>query len=400
MPAQAQMDDGELPKIDFSVNLAQHAQFVTFSEIDEAGEANTPNAGLAADPDASFAFQRIRAGLTSSVQFSENVSGILMLQQEPNDFGFNTTTPAVDFAVLNLQVTPELTVQGGTIVTGLQNFRGYSDGPAVQGNPLVLNSAADMITAGQGVKLIGSYGNFGFDATIARGFGGAATSVDPSDTDESGVELIGKFRYTGSDMFKVGAGAAVGTGRTDLNFTGGDGDNVDLSDAVAGQADPEADDVVGLDDNGNPAAVDPTSSGSPTRGVQNMPGEFAVHGDAKVMLGGADIDGWVGYTTADTQNDNTAAALFGGLGVKFDVNDQFYIAGRGTVVSDQSDDAIIGNDPDKVLTRIQGGIGYEVYNKALLKVEGFTQSHGETRISRPSPIDSFSGVITELSFNF
>jgi hypothetical protein len=41
-----------------------------------------------------------------------------------------------------------------------------------------------------------------------------------------------------------------------------------------------------------------------------------------------------------------------------------------------------------------------VYDKALLKVEGFSQSHGDTGLSRPVNADSFFGVMTELSLNF
>ena len=364
MPAQAQMDDGELPKIDFSVNLAQHAQYLT---VDRA-----------ADTDAVMGFQRVRAGLNASVQFSENVNGLLMLEQEPNDFGFNVSTPAVDFAILNVQATDQLTIQAGTPVTGLMNFRGFSDGPAVQGNPLVLNSPADMITAGQGVKLIGSYDTFGFDLTVARGFGGAVTSSNPSDTppsgtapdnanDQSGVEVIGKVRYTGSDMFKVGAGAAVGTGRTGLNFAGGDGDNIDFGDY--------------------------TSPASATRGAAHaaIPGKTVLHADAKLMLAGADIDLWGGY---GSNSDADIASAFGGIGLKYPFNDSFYGAGRYTVVSNQSD----GADEDSPLGRLQLGLGYEIYNKALLKVEYFRQT--EPAGSPGNIGNTWQGVITELSFNF
>ena len=240
LPAQAQMEDGEFPTIDFAVNLAQHAQYISLDDADD------PIAG----------FQRVRAGLNASVQFSERVSGLLMLEQEPNDFGFGTVTPAVDFAILDLQLNDQLTLRTGTPVTGLLNFRGYSDGPVVQGNPLIGNSPADMITAGQGVKLIGSFDSFGFDLTVNKGFGGGLTTANGGNT---GVNLIGKFRFTGADVFKFGAGLATNTGSQPLVFATGDGDNYDVQ--------------------------------SGTRAVHaQMPNETIFHADAKVTAGSA---GWI-----------------------------------------------------------------------------------------------------------
>jgi len=356
VPAQAQMDDGELPSIDFSVNLAQHAQFLQTSA--RSGD----------DPDANAGFPLIRAGLVSSVQFSENVSGLLMLEQEPNDFG-GQFAPAVDFAILNLQVSDGLTVQAGTPVTGLLNFRGFSDGPAVQGNPLIGNSPADMITAGQGVKLIGSFDGFGFDFTINKGFGGTLTGFNGQNT---GVNLIGKVRITGSETFQVGGGFGVGTGDSPLRWAGGDGENYHINSS------------------GSIAAVRNTHA--------SIPGGGSIfQADAKVMAGGADIDLWGGFAT---QSDPDRSGAFGGLGIKFDVSDSFYLAGRFTAVNDQTD---YENDLDSsTLTRIQAGIGVQPYDNALLKIEGVTQSEGDSGsvADASAPGEGFTGVVTELSFNF
>jgi hypothetical protein len=367
MPAQAQMDDGELPKIDFSVNLMQSAQYI---DIDGTS-------------DPVMGFHAARAGVNANVQFSENVSGLLMLESEPNDFGGASPAaqfqPQVDFFVLNLQVTDQLTVQTGTPVTGLINFRGFSDGPAVQGNPLIGNSPADMITAGQGVKLIGSYPSFGFDLTLNRGFGEDLTTPGGGNT---GTNIIGKVRYTGADIFKVGGGIAFATGQDDLVFANGDRENYNLN--LPGQA----------------GGINSKNTHADIPG-----GGWIGQVDGKIAPGnGLGVDLWAGYAS---DSDVDAAAVFGGIGAKFDINDDFYVAGRFTAVSDQGDavdDA--PNDPDALLTRIQGGIGYEVYDKALLKVAGFTQSHGDTitggsnPVTRPAPADSFTGVLTELSFNF
>lgn len=363
LPAQAQMEDGELPEIDLSVNLAQHAQYISLDR-----DGTDPIAG----------FQRVRAGVTASVQFSENVSGLLMLQQEPNDFGFQSFFPAVDFAILDVALSDQLTLRTGTPVTGLMNFRGYSDGPVVQGNPLIGNSPADMITAGQGVKLIGSFDSFGFDVTINKGFGGTLTQPNGSNT---GVNLIGKFRVTGSDAFKFGAGLATVTGSQPLVFSRGDGDSYDL--AGAGVASPN------------------------TRAVHaQMPNETIFHADAKLTGGGADVDLWGGYAT---QSDGYGSgedfqALFGGIGAKYNFSDTFHAAGRFTYAGDQSD--AVSDFSSTSLTRIQLGIGVMVHEKAMWKLEFVNQSEtglapADQEGTQLSGIgDNWTGVTTELSFNF
>lgn len=354
-PAQAQMEDGELPKIDFSVNLMQSAQYIS-EDID-----SDANDGVYAG------FHQIRAGLTSSVQFSENVDGLLMLQQEPNDFGTNGFSPTVDFAVLNLQVSDGLTIQTGTPVTGLVNFRGFSDGPVVQGNPLIGNSAADMITAAQGVKLIYGSDAFGFDLTVNTGFAGNVTGDFPEDDAEtqapSGVNVIAKGRFTGSDAFKVGGGVAFQTGDRGIVFANGDRENYNFPDT-------------------------PKSSKATNA---NIPSEVILQGDAKVLLGGADIDAWVGYGSGAEGN---ATATFGGLGVKFDLNEAFYVAGRfsGAMNNEASEDGSLG--------RFQAGFGYEIYDKALLKVEGVRQTNQRFAPTDFSRNNTWFGVLTELSFNF
>ena len=359
VPAQAQMDDGELPSIDFAVNVMQSAQYISLS---------TPGDS---DPDPITGFHRNRVGLNASVQFSENVSALVMLEQEPNDFGGITGAsqfqPQVDFLIMDLALSDQLTLRTGTPVTGLMNFRGFSDGPVVQGNPLIGNSPADMITAGTGVKLVGSYSSFGFDVTINRGFGADLTTAGGGNT---GVNLIGKFRYTGSDAFQFGGGIATQTGDRGLVFAQGDGENYRVSSGASAARNTHA----------------------------AIPGGTIFHADGKITAGGADVDLWTGYGS-DSQNDVTSAAFFGGAGLKFDVSENFYLAGRFTYVADQSDDAVKPDD-SAALSRIQGGFGYEVFDKALFKVEAVQQSHGDRGITRPADADSFFGLLTELSFNF
>jgi len=369
VPAQAQMEDGELPEIDFSVNMMQSAQVLSVDGLDNTASG----------------FHAARAGLNASVQFSENVSGLLMLESEPNDFGSASGAsqfqPQVDFFVMNLQVNDGVTLQAGTPVTGLLNFRGFSDGPAVQGNPLIGNSPADNITAGQGVKLIGSFEEFGFDLTVNKGFGEVLSAPGSASTRGTGLNYIGKVRYTGTEdeIFQVGAGLAVQSGEQGIVFASGDGENYNLN--LPGQA----------------ISARNTHAALPDGGV-------IAQADAKITPDPLDIDLWGGLANesdSDTYNGDDATAVFGGLGAKVNLSESFYLAGRFTVVSDQSDalDNLSG-DPDDTLTRFQGGIGWMIFDRALLKVEGVTQSHGDIGITRPADADSFGGVLTELSFNF
>lgn len=366
VPAQAQMED-DLPSIDFSVNLMQSAQSIS---VDGA-------------PGAVTGFHRARAGLVANVQFSENVSGLLMLEQEPNDFGGSFGLgPSVDFMVMNLQVSEGLTVQAGTPVTGLLNFRGFSDGPVVQGNPLIGNSPADIITAGEGVKLIGSYDSFGFDLTAAKTFGEDLTTLNEGAT---GVWLIGKVRLNLSETFQVGGGIAGSTGDETMDFARGDRENYNL----------------------NPEQNGGFSDASKNTHAALPNGGWIAQVDAKLTPSPLDVDVWGGLANesevgTDAQgNDLDASALFGGLGAKVDISENFYLAARFTAVSDQGDAADNASDDfSTTLTRFQGGLGWMIYDNALLKVEGVTQSHGDGGVTRPAPADSFTGVLTELSFNF
>ncbi|MEF8866037.1 MAG: hypothetical protein V5A20_09775 [Salinibacter sp.] len=354
------MEDGELPEIDFSVNMMQSAQVLSIDGLDNTASG----------------FHAARAGLNASVQFSENVSGLVMLESEPNDFGSASGAsqfqPQVDFFVMNLQVNDGVTLQAGTPVTGLLNFRGFSDGPAVQGNPLIGNSPADNITAGQGVKLIGSFEEFGFDLTVNKGFGEVLSAPGDASNRGTGLNYIGKVRYTGTEdeIFQVGAGLAFQSGEQGIVFAQGDGENYNLN--LPGQA----------------ISARNTHAALPAGGV-------IAQADAKITPDPLDIDLWGGFAN---DSDVDATAVFGGVGAKVNVSENFYLAGRFTVVNDQSDD--LSGDPDETLTRFQGGIGWMIFDRALLKVEGVTQSHGDTGITRPADADNFGGVLTELSFNF
>jgi len=373
LQAQSETDEeSSYPALEISADLMQSAQALTVDDT------NPPRANAGVSSGSYSGFHQVRAGLNASVQFSDRVSGLLMLQAEPNDFGQNGFAPAVDYVTLDLQLTDDLTFRTGTPVTGLINFRGFSDGPVVQGNPLIGNSPADMITAAHGVKLIGTYETVGFDLTVNRSF-----AEDFTATDYTGVNVIGKVRFTGSETVKVGAGGAFHTGegvppnspevqdgQNGLVFANGDRENYNLKGGGA------------------------TAS---THTHVNMPSGTIVQGDAKLTPGPADIDAWIGYATDDEDEVGTSfqSAVFGGLGAKLDLTESFYFAGRLTYIGNTSEDA---PDDHAAVNRIQVGFGYEVYERALLKVEGVRQVEGENSYGQVG--NNWYGATTELSFNF
>ena len=367
-PALGQSSDEEsdFPSLDFGANIMQSGQWLVVDD-------NNPGA-----IEGEFSgFHQVRAGLNVTAQFSKRANALVMIEAEPNDFGQNGFSPAIDFAVLNLEVTDQLTLQTGTPVTGLINFRGFSDGPVVQGNPLIGNSPADMITAAHGIKLIGTFDTFGFDVTVNRSF-----AEDFTNTDYTGVNLIGKVRYTGAEVVKVGVGAATHTGegvppnspvqddRNGLVFANGDRENYNLKGGGA------------------------TSS---THTHVNMPSGTIVQADAKVLPGDADGDVWLGYARDDEDAVGSAfnQALFGGLGLKYNLTDRVYAAGRFTYVGNVSSDA---PDEHTAVSRAQIGLGLELYDRALLKVEGVRQVEGANSYGQIG--NNWYGATAELSLNF
>jgi len=364
--AQSSENEPNYPTLDFGANIMQSGQWLVVDDTNP-GAVEGEFSG----------FHQVRAGLNVTAQFSERVNALIMFEAEPNDFGQNGFSPAVDFAVLNLQVTNQLTLQTGTPVTGLINFRGFSDGPVVQDNPLIGNSPADMITAAHGIKLIGTYNTFGFDVTVNRSF------AEDFTVDYTGVNLIGKVRYTISETAKVGLGAATHTGegvppnspevqdgRNGLVFANGDRENYNLKGSGA------------------------TSS---THTHVNMPSGTIVQADAKLLRGGADVNAWIGYATDDADEVGSAfnEAAFAGLGLKYNLTDRFYAAGRFTYVGNTSSDA---PDAHTAVSRAQVGLGLELYDRALLKVEGVRQVEGVNSYGQIG--NNWHGATAELSFNF
>jgi len=379
-PTAAAQDDGIMSRLDFSVKGMQGMQYIR-TDLD----------GDAASNDAEVGFQRLRYNLEVNADINERISLFVDLGHEPNDFGTggNSFSPAVDYVALDLMLNDQLTLRLGTPVTGPFHFRGYSDGAATQGNPVIGNTPIDFITAQSGAALIGNLeGGFGFDVTV--------TSPTFFETFQpgTGFSFIGKAKYA-TESYGIGAAIMKVTSQlrsgVQTSWIRGDGENYN---------------VLGV--------------GQPNRGTHAFlnPGinPLLLHADAMVKSGVLEADFWGGIMTEEhsfatgsetgvtfVSNPGIATGasiveedsqmLFGGATLKLNATETFFVAGRLSYAANNSDWA--SDRDDTSLLRIQAGIGVSIFEKGLLKLEFVSQDEG---INSPGQVgDNWYGVSTELS---
>jgi hypothetical protein len=377
-------DDMDQPTIDFAVKAMQGAQFLrTDFDVPEGSEEPRSDQG-------EVGFDRVRFNLEVSAQLHERISLFVDLGHEPNDFGTggNSFSPAVDYVALDLMLNEAFTLRLGTPVTGPFNFRGYSDGAATQGNPVIGNSPIDFITAQTGVALIGDpEGPFGFDVTVTTPT--FFQTFEPG----TGLSLIGKAKYA-TETFGVGAAVMKVTSQprsgVATSWIRGDGENYTLAGMGGGQPNRYTH-----------AYLNPGFS------------PLVLHADAMVKAGLVEADFWGGISTeqysfgidSETPVPNPRVAsniieedsqmLFAGATVKLNATESFHVAGRVSYADNTSDWAA---DDETSLLRIQAGVGYTFWEKVMWKLEFVSQDEG---VNSPGQIgDNWYGVSTELSFQF
>ena len=397
-PPTAQAQEGENPfplrigaeggpTLDFNVGLMQSAQFLQA----DAGAFSAVN------EDATFGFHRVRFSLGLTMNIHERINAFVELGEEPNDFGADFA-PVVDLFLLNLILSETFTLQFGTPVTVLFNFRGYSDGAIVQGNPLIGNSPIDMVTAETGAKLIGTFDPVTFDLTFT------VPTFFEDFGPERGFTFIGRASAPIAGGFSLGAGYLYGNNAGqigerafgDIQRTGlvmGDGENYNFP--------------------GSPASSRDTHTGL-IPGIEPR----IVHVDAQFEQEGVPVllRAWYGYAvdtysfvTGTDEDDNPVLGVgsqatglsetesvmdFFGATVAFDLSEQVYLAGRFSLANNQSDWA---GDATQ-LTRIQAGAGFRFWDHALFKLEYVMQTEGA---NSPGQIGAdWNGVLGELSVFF
>lgn len=373
------------PNIRLAARIMQSAQFLQAAE----------GAFAPSNEDATFGFHRVRFNLELAIDLHERINAFIDLGHEPNDFGAEFA-PAVDFVALDLALSSGLILRLGTPVTGLFNFRGYSDGAAVQDNPLIGNSPADMVTAETGVQLIGTYAPLTFDITWT-----VPTFLEDFGPDR-GFTFVGKTALTLSDVVSMGAGYALGTNGGQvgsrpfdaiqrMGLVTGDGENYNLPGSGVSARDTHAGVVPGLD-------------------------VHILHADAEIRLAPVLLHAWYGYawdaysfgrspggemgpiqtvaSRATTFIETESRMDFVGATLKVDLTPRVYVAGRGVVVTNRSDWA----SEEAQLLRIQAGLGIRFWERALFKLEFVNQSE---QANSPGQIGAdWRGLATELSIGF
>lgn len=371
------------PEIDFGVRAMQGAQFI---QTDGEGPASEAAPG----------FQRVRYNFEVNAAFGDRINVFVDLGHEPNDFGTggNSFAPAVDFAALDLVLNDQFTVRLGTPVTSLFQFRGYSDGAATQGNPMIGNSPADFVTAETGVQLIGTTDQVTFDLTVT------SPTFFEDFTPGTGPTVILKGKLQPNEQFGIGAavGRVFGSGAVEDYYDG------EQSFSAIGEA---AGNWIGGDGENYTLA----GLGQPNRytHARVLPGFEATMLQVDAGINAAPImaDVWAGYgfepnsfsatrggsaaTSGGALTEEDSQMLWFGGTLKFNVNEQFYLAGRGTFVQNASDWA----DEDTNLLRIQAGLGYSFLDVALFKLEYVMQTEEE---NSPGQVgEDWQGVSAELS---
>ena len=342
------------------------------------------------DSNMSAGFNRFRYALAFDVELNDQVTAFIEISEEPNDFGVDYT-PHVDLALINVALNEQLTVQLGTIVTVLFNFRGYSDGAVVQSNPLIGNSPADMVTAAEGMKLIGNYGDFHWDLGISSSDFGESFGGD------RGLTYLARASYDLNERFSLGFGLAssrhgdqVRNASSDIVQAGlyqGDGDNYRFrSSDTGGIRNTHAGLIPGLD-------------------------STALHLDAQYQTAQTTVRLWAGlvkddFSFADSNGLATVASLsqgfieqeskmqFVGLEASYYFTEKLYAASRYVLVENKAE----GSSRDDQLARSQLGLGYFYRDNMLIKAELVHQMEQENSAGQIG--DDWQGFMMEMSFTF
>lgn len=375
------------PTLDFNVGLMQSVQFL---QADDGAFA-------AVNEDASFGFHRVRFSLGLTMNIHERINAFVELGEEPNDFGDNFA-PVVDLFLLNLILSENFTLQFGTPVTVLFNFRGYSDGAIVQGNPLIGNSPIDMVTAETGAGLIGT-----FDPVTVN-----LTFTVPTFFEDFGPER--GFTFIGRAFSPVAGGLSLGAGYLygnnggqvgerpfdDIQRTGlvmGDGENYNFPGSPASSRDTHTGLIPGIE----PSIVHVDAQFQRDDVPVLVRAWYGYAVDNYSFLSGTDESGNPAYgvgSQAVGLSEIESVMDFFGATVAIDLTEQIYLAGRFSLANNQSDWA---RDATR-LTRIQAGAGFRFLEHGLFKLEYVMQTE---EANSPGQIGAdWNGVLGELSVFF
>lgn len=383
----AEFMDGKL-----TINGAAMQSWQSAIEVD--GAARAPQ-------ESESGFHRLRYAVSFNAQVTDTISVFAELAEEPND----NPNFAQDLAWIQFQ-KDGLGLRVGNVVSTTQNFIEYSDGAAVQSNPLIGNSPVDMITAEEGLWLYGSADNYTWDAVVSK------PSFGTDFTKDSGYNFGLRGTVGLGEGFSLGAGVFITTADLECDANNactnngthgvigsligiGDGDNYEYGSDKGG--------LTGTPGRGSHFAIVPGISATIWQiDAQYKTEDLALHayyGIAQDDYSWADA-GIAGYRPMTGNFTNTESEVsFMSVKAKYNINKELYVAARYSMSTNESE----GISGDDALDRIQVGGGYWIADQVLLKVEYVKQT--EEALSGGQSTDGtgeaeWDGFLAELSVTF
>ncbi|MDO6486597.1 hypothetical protein Q4503_02725 [Colwellia sp. 6_MG-2023] len=362
------------------------------SAIEVDGAARAPE-------DQDSGFHRLRYALTFNAQVTDHISVFAELAEEPND----NPNFAQDLAWIQFE-KDGMGLRVGNVISTTQNFIEYSDGAAVQSNPLIGNSPVDMITAEEGLWLYGLSDNYTWDAVLSKPSFVTDFSKDSGyNFGLRGTVGLGNGFSIGGGIFLTNADLDCGSGNcTDPggapigSLIGvGDGDNYEFG--------TDTDGVSGTPGRGSHFAIVPGINAT----IWQLDAQYetdnfklnAYYGQAQDDYSWADssIAGYRPVSANFTEQDSEVS--FMSVKAKYNINNTVYLAARYS----QSTNESTGISGDDTLDRIQLGLGYTIEENVLLKLEYVKQT--EEAFSGGQATDGtgeaeWDGIVAELSVTF
>lgn len=375
-----------------------------------------------ANEDPSSGFQRTRFNLELTFHFNDWITGFVDIGEEPNDFsgdGFDFQL-SNDLSYLDLSLLKafgssaadnnSIVLRLGEPVTTTFNYRGYSDGAAVQGNPLIGNSPFDIVTAESGFQFLGEHnlsGNavrsWGWDVAFTVPTFGENFSADRGyDLTararlETGVGLklgVGYMQTDGGDQFDANAAADGTADDGDLSTTEalfGDNENYNFPGTSTSARTTHQGLVPGVE--ANVWMIDAEYGPSWLRGGV-LRGWYGVASDDYRFVAAAGGPQTVRAVSTLIQRGDAEVQGFGLEGSVYLMPEKFYLAGRYTQVTNESDG--VSGSPE--LNRIQLGAGWWLHKSTLVKVEYVRQEEEE---NSPGQVGAdWDGFAAEISARF
>jgi len=362
------------------------------SAIEVDGAARAPE-------DQDSGFHRLRYALTFNAQVTDHISVFAELAEEPND----NPNFAQDLAWIQFE-KDGMGLRVGNVISTTQNFIEYSDGAAVQSNPLIGNSPVDMITAEEGLWLYGLSDNYTWDAVLSKPSFVTDFSKDSGYNFGlrgtvglgNGFSIGGGIFLTNADL-DCGSGTCTDPGGAPIgSLIGvGDGDNYEFG--------TDTDGVSGTPGRGSHFAIVPGINAT----IWQLDAQYetdnfklnAYYGQAQDDYSWADssIAGYRPVSASFTEQDSEVS--FMSVKAKYNINNTVYLAARYS----QSTNESTGISGDDTLDRIQLGLGYTIEENVLLKLEYVKQT--EEAFSGGQATDGtgeaeWDGIVAELSVTF